>query len=45
MRLEQHDVELGQKMESQGDVGRERETDAGGNYLSGEKKLKQKMMC
>ena len=33
VRLEQDDVELGQKVESQGDVGGERETDAGGDHL------------
>ena len=33
VRLEQHDVELGQKVESQGDIGGERETDAGGDHL------------
>ena len=42
MRLEQDDVELGQKVESQGHVGGERETDAGGDHLR-EKNMKEKI--
>lgn len=41
MRLEQHDVELGQEVKSQGDIGGEREADAGGDHL-GRKKYEQK---
>ena len=42
MRLEQDDVELGKEVESQGHVGWEGETDAGGDHLQ-EKNIEEKI--
>ena len=37
VRLKQDDVELGEELEGKGDIGREGETDAGGNHLENTK--------